>query len=190
MEKEEKFHTYPIEKFFRGEVNRCLKRTGVHNVEDLIDFPNLYYLLNGFSQKERQEFDREFLNLVEKFEFQQKFKKYSQQSIPKDSKDSLESILLEIISRLKKMENGKNFHLYQIENLFTREVSKLLKKSGFNSLRDLLDFDNIYNLSLLFPKKERQEFHREFTILYSVLILLEEKLLRHKKRKNEDEDQK
>jgi len=53
------------------------------------------------------------------------------------------------------MENKEKFRTYPIKKLFTPGISRLLKESGINNMKDLLDFDNIDNLTLFFPKKER-----------------------------------
>jgi len=60
-----------------------------------------------------------------------------------------------MISHLRKMENKEKFRTYPIKKLFTPVISRLLKESGINNMKDLLDFDNIDNLTLFFPKKER-----------------------------------
>lgn len=82
---------------------------------------------------------------------------------------ALKCILIDMVSRLKKMENEKEFHLYPIEEFFTRGISKRLKQSRVNNIKDLVDFDNIYNLTLLFSKKERGQFTIEFSRLFCFL---------------------
>ena len=76
-------------------------------------------------------------------------------------------MLFKMISHLRKMENEEQFHTYPIEKLFTPPISRLLKESGVNTMKDLLDLKNMGILTLFFPNKERREFGREFSRLYS-----------------------
>jgi len=76
-----------------------------------------------------------------------------------------------MVSCLKKNEN--EFLNLLIEEFFSRSISRLLKESGINNMKDLLDFDNIYNGILPFTKKERQRFEIEFVRLYSCFSLFE-----------------
>ena len=78
-----------------------------------------------------------------------------------------ELMLFKMISHLRKMENEEPFHTYPIEKLFTPAISGLLKESGVNTMKDLLDLKNMGILTLFFPNKERREFGREFSRLYS-----------------------
>jgi hypothetical protein len=78
-----------------------------------------------------------------------------------------ELMLFKMISHLRKMENEEQFHTYPIEKLFTPAISGLLKESGVNTMKDLLDLKNMGILTLFFPNKERREFGREFSRLYS-----------------------
>lgn len=50
-------------------------------------------------------------------------------------------------------------HTYPTEKLFTPGVSRLHKENGINGMKDLLYFDNIYKLTLLFPNKERLYYY-------------------------------
>ena len=78
---------------------------------------------------------------------------------------------MNMVSCLKKNEN--EFLNLLIEEFFSRSISRLLKESGINNMKDLLDFDNIYNGILPFTKKERQRFEIEFARLYSYFSLFE-----------------
>ena len=179
MENEEKFHTYSIEKLFTPGISKLLKESGVNSMKDLLDFENLPNLTLFFANKERGEFDREFCRLFSYFHNLNNFRK-SDYSHPEDSilllfgnKNPFKDWLLNMIYRLKKMENEKKFHLYPIDKWFTPGVSRLLKKSGINNMKDLLDFENVSFLLLPFPNKETREFTVEFSRFHSIFYLLD-----------------
>jgi hypothetical protein len=179
MENEEKFHTYSIEKLFTPGISKLLKESGVNSMKDLLYFENLPNLTLFFANKERGEFDREFCRLFSYFHNLNNFRK-SDYSHPEDSilllfgnKNPFKDWLLNMIYRLKKMENEKKFHLYPIDKWFTPGVSRLLKKSGINNMKDLLDFENVSFLLLPFPNKETREFTVEFSRFHSIFYLLD-----------------
>jgi len=192
MENEEEFHTYGIRRFFMPRVSKRLREFHIQNIQDLIDFPDMDYRIFWFSKEELREFHLGVWNVHAHFSNKQHCKKamavygHPSKSIPLDkliplvqkdflAKDllTLESILMDMGSRLRKMENENEFLNLLIEEFFSRSVSELLKKSGISNMKDLIDFDNIYNLVLPFPKKERHQFEIQFSRLYSFFSLLE-----------------
>jgi len=192
MENEEEFHTYGIRQFFMSRISKRLRELHIQNIQDLLDFPNMDYKIFWFSKEELGEFHLGIWNVHSHFSNKQHCKKamavygHPSKSIPLDkliplvkkdflAKDllSLESILMDMVSRLKKMENENEFLNLLIEEFFSRSVSGLLKKSGINNIKDLVDFHNVYNLILPFPKEERHRFEIQFSRLYSCFSLLE-----------------
>ena len=175
MENEETFHTYQIEKSFRRGVSVHLQKSGLNSIQDLLDSGDLDRLIFLWPQEQKEESHLEFWNLYCHFShFRKADSSHSEES---GFKESFESTLVEKISRLKKMENDSKifgFHTYKIEKFFGRDVSRLLKESGLNTIKDLIDFDNIYNRISLFPQKHRQEFNREFSRVYYCFCFLEE----------------
>jgi hypothetical protein len=162
---------YKLDRFFPRNIFKFFEKESLKTFEDLIDCRDFYSLLY-FSGKDIYSFLGGFEELYSHLYCLSK----ADSSPTKESriKKSFEFTLLQKILRLKKMENVFEFHTLEIEKFFGRDVSRLLKESGLNTIKDLIDFDNIYNRISLFPEKQKQEFNREFSRVYYCFCFLEE----------------
>jgi hypothetical protein len=164
---------YKLESFFSRKISKILEENSLKTLEDVINC-NLYHLIN-FSREDIYQFLSGFEGLYNHLYTLNCLSKAGS-SPAKESliKTSFEYTLVEKISRLKKMESVFEFYSFEITEIFGRDVSRLLKEAGLNTLKDLIYFDNLYNRISLFPQKHRQQFNREFSKIYYCFCFLRE----------------
>lgn len=162
---------YKLDRFFPRNIFKFLEKNSLKTLQNLIDCGDFYTLIY-FSGNDIYSFYSGFENLYSHLYCLSK----ADSSSAKESriKKSFQFTLLQKISRLKKMENVFEFHTFKIAEFFGRDVSRLLKEVELKTLKDLIDFDNLYNRISLFPQKNRQEFNREFSRVYYCFCFLEE----------------
>lgn len=167
---------YKLDQFFPRKISQILEKNSLKTLEDLINC-DLYRLIK-FSGEDIYEFLSGFERLFNHLYSLNCFSKFSKagSSSAKESliKTSFEYTLVEKIARLKKMESVFEFYSFEITEIFGRDVSRLLKEAGLNTLKDLIYFDNLYNRISLFPQKHRQQFNREFSRIYYSFCFLKE----------------
>lgn len=164
---------YKLESFFPRKISKILEENSLKTLEDLINC-NLYRLIK-FSGEDIYQFLSGFEGLYSHL-YPLNCLSKAGSSPAKESliKTSFEYTLVEKISRLKKMESVFEFYSFEITEIFGRDVSRLLKEAGLNTLKDLIYFDNLYNRISLFPEKHRQQFNREFSKIYYSFCFLKE----------------
>lgn len=164
---------YKLDKFFPRKISQILEKNSLKTLEDLINC-DLYRLIK-FSGEDIYNFLSGFEGLYNHLYCLNCLSKAGSSSAKESLiKTSFEYTLVEKIARLKKMESVFEFYSFEITEIFGRDVSRLLKEAGLNTLKDLIYFDNLYNRISLFPQKHRQQFNREFSKIYYSFCFLKE----------------